>query len=167
MARSCMMCLLAAAATTLLPAFVLPPSRASKVERSTAWAGAIKTADAEPSPESNHAGVLLAAAATVGLLAGLVTGPDAAWARGKREGFYVALERPGYMSGIDAANAATKPGQIDFVTRSRIEFLQLPETLKALEKERQILDAAPSKEVRVRNGLAQLREYAKTAQIPM
>ena len=29
--------------------------------------------------------------------------------------------RPSYMQGVDAALAATKPGEIDFVTRSRIE----------------------------------------------
>ena len=31
------------------------------------------------------------------------------------------MVRPSYMQGVDAALAATKPGEIDFVTRSRIE----------------------------------------------
>ncbi|CAE7357374.1 unnamed protein product [Symbiodinium sp. CCMP2592] len=59
------------------------------------------------------------------------------------------LERPGYMQGIDAANAAWRPGEIDFVTRSRLEAAQFPKALKELEHEQEILAKAPTKAERL------------------
>ena len=108
MARFALVAVLALAFVTV--AFVVPSARPSapaprslpsKLER--------------PEPASD------AGAVVMGVLAGLVVGlavPAATWAAPLPE---FQLERPGFMQGIDAALAATKPGEIDFVTRSRIE----------------------------------------------
>eukprot|EP00435_Cladocopium_sp_Y103_P055194 s348_g18.t1 len=70
------------------------------------------------------------------------------------------LVRPSYMQGIDAANAAVKPGEIDYITRSRIEAAQLPKAQQEMEMTRVKLQAAPSKEERVAASLKRLREYS-------
>lgn len=70
------------------------------------------------------------------------------------------LVRPSYMQGIDAANAAVKPGEIDYITRSRIEAAQLPKAKEEMEMTRVKLQAAPSKEERVAASLKRLREYS-------
>ncbi|OLP96325.1 hypothetical protein AK812_SmicGene21465 [Symbiodinium microadriaticum] len=72
------------------------------------------------------------------------------------------LERPGYMQGIDAANAAWRPGEIDFVTRSRLEAAQFPKALKELEHEQEVLAKAPTKAERLAKVQQQVAEYSKT-----
>ena len=69
------------------------------------------------------------------------------------------------MQGIDAANAAIKPGEIDYVTRSRIEAAQFPQALQEIEKTQEKLREQPTKEQRVANSLKQLQEYNKVAEI--
>ena len=57
-----------------------------------------------------------AGAVVMGVLAGLVVGlavPASSWAATDMPDFQVV--RPGFMQGIDAALAATKPGEIDYV----------------------------------------------------
>ena len=65
----------------------------------------------------------------------------------------------------DAANAAIKPGEIDYVTRSRIEAAQFPQALQEIEKTQEKLREQPTKEQRVANSLKQLQEYNKVAEI--
>ena len=98
---------------TLGGVFVMPPARpvsapcrssGSKIERSE--------------PPSNAGAVLMAVLA--GLMVGIAS-PASSWAGtgSSRPDFQVV--RPSWMQGVDAALAATKPGEIDFVTCSRIE----------------------------------------------
>ena len=57
-----------------------------------------------------------AGAVVMGVLAGLVVGlavPASSWASTDMPDFQVV--RPGFMQGVDAALAATKPGEIDYV----------------------------------------------------
>ena len=95
--------------------------------------------------------------AVFAVLAGLMVSlavPQSSWAGtgGGRPDFQVV--RPGYMQGIDAANAAIKPGEIDYVTRSRIEAAQFPQALKEIEKTQEKREQ-PTKEQRVANSLKQ------------
>ena len=69
------------------------------------------------------------------------------------------------MQGIDASNAATKPGEIDYVTRSRIEAEQFPQALKEMEMTQAKLQDAPTKEQRIANYWKGVEEYKKVAQI--
>mmetsp|Transcript_10357 Transcript_10357/g.14533 ORF Transcript_10357/g.14533 Transcript_10357/m.14533 type:complete len:161 (-) Transcript_10357:147-629(-) len=95
----------------------------------------------------------------VGLALGLALVPSA-WAGTGSGRPDFQLVRPSYMQGIDAANAAVKPGEIDYVTRSRIEAAQFPKALKEMEMTRVKLEAAPTKEERVKASLKQLRQYS-------
>ena len=101
------------------------------------------------------------------LVAGLMVGlapPSFAGTGSGRPDFQVV--RPGYMQGIDASNAATKPGEIDYVTRSRIEAEQFPEVLKEIRKTQVKLQDAPTKEQRIENYRKGVEEYKKSAEIP-
>ena len=100
------------------------------------------------------------------LVAGLVVGMAPTWAGtgSGRPDFQVV--RPGYMQGIDAANAAIWPGEIDYVTRSRIEAAQFPQAFKELEKATAKLQDAPTKEQRIANYWKGVEEYKKIAEIP-
>ena len=106
-----------------------------------------------------------AAMTSMAVLAGLLIGifsPQAALAGtgGARPDFQVV--RPGYMQGIDAANAASKPGEIDYVTRSRLEAAQFPKAIKELELERTTLSKAPTKEERLQKVQQQVQEYSQS-----
>ncbi|CAE7519908.1 nrc-2, partial [Symbiodinium sp. CCMP2456] len=106
-----------------------------------------------------------AGAIAMGVLAGVMVGlavPASSWAINDLPEFSVV--RPSYMQGVDAALAATKPGEIDFVTRSRIEASYFPQVLEELKQERVKLEAAPSKQERLEKATQQMREYAQTAQ---
>ena len=105
-------------------------------------------------------------AVALAVLAGVIVGfAPASWAGtgSGRPDFQVV--RPGYMQGIDAANAAIKPGEIDYVTRSRIEAAQFPEAYKELKKATEKLQEAPTKEQRIANYLKGVEEYKKIAEI--
>ena len=100
------------------------------------------------------------------VLAGVIVGfapPSFAGTGSGRPDFQVV--RPGYMQGIDAANAAIKPGEIDYVTRSRIEAEQFPQALKEMEMTQAKLQDAPTKEQRIANYWKGVEEYKKVAQI--
>ena len=104
--------------------------------------------------------------AVFAVLAGLMVSlavPQSSWAGtgGGRPDFQVV--RPGYMQGIDAANAAFKPGEIDYVTRSRIEAAQFPKAAKEVDMTRAKLQKAPTKEERVAAQMKQLEEFNKSA----
>ncbi|CAE7495893.1 unnamed protein product [Symbiodinium natans] len=88
-------------------------------------------------------------AAFIAMLAGLILGlfampQDVEAGTGKLRPYFQ-LERPAYMQGIDAANAAWRPGEIDFVTRSRLEAAQFPKALQVAaydsERSREDFDA--------------------------
>ncbi|CAE7037244.1 nrc-2 [Symbiodinium natans] len=123
-----------------------------------------------PEPPSDAGTVVM------GVLAGLMVGlavPASSWAvndlpeflRPRKQRFSVV--RPSFMQGIDASLAATKPGEIDFVTRSRIEASYFPQVIEELKQEKVKLEAAPSKKERLEKAAQQMREYAKTAQFHM
>jgi len=110
--------------------------------------------------ESPHMPVMLA------VLAGLIVGfapPSWAGTGSGRPDFQVV--RPDYMQGIDAANAAIKPGEIDYVTRSRIEAAQFPQAQKEMQKAQTKLQDAPTKEQRIANYWKGVEEYKKIAEI--
>eukprot|EP00439_Symbiodinium_sp_Y106_P013613 s2530_g1.t4 len=133
-------------------AFVAPPLRVS-----TPRGLPDKLDRAEPPSD--------AGAVVMGVLAGVMVGlavPASSWAINDLPEFSVV--RPSYMQGVDAALAATKPGEIDFVTRSRIEASYFPQVLEELKQERVKLEAAPSKQERLEKATQQMREYAQTAQ---
>ena len=105
-------------------------------------------------------------AVVLAVLAGVIVGfapPSFAGTGSGRPDFQVV--RPGYMQGIDAANAAIKPGEIDYVTRSRIEAEQFPQALKEMQKTQAKLQDAPTKEQRIANYWKGVEEYKKVAQI--
>ncbi|CAE6919462.1 nrc-2 [Symbiodinium sp. CCMP2592] len=133
-------------------AFVAPPLRVS-----TPRGLPDKLDRAEPPSD--------AGAVVMGVLAGVMVAlavPASSWAINDLPEFSVV--RPSYMQGVDAALAATKPGEIDFVTRSRIEASYFPQVLEELKQERVKLEAAPSKQERLEKATQQMREYAQTAQ---
>jgi len=141
----------------LLPCF-LAPSTPRAVPRV-----AVKAGEAPPEQTPNVSAGFLA------VLAGLVlsfAAPQNSWAGTGSARPDFQLDRPAYMQGIDAANAATRPGEVDYVTRSRIEALHFPQALKEMEITQQKLSEAPTKEQRVANSLKQLEEYNKVAEIP-
>mmetsp|Transcript_127517 Transcript_127517/g.303007 ORF Transcript_127517/g.303007 Transcript_127517/m.303007 type:complete len:159 (+) Transcript_127517:89-565(+) len=139
----------------LLPCF-LAPSTPRAVPRV-----AVKAGEAPPEQTPNVSAGFLA------VLAGLVLSFAApSWAGTGTNRPVFQLDRPAYMQGIDAANAATRPGEVDYVTRSRIEALHFPQALKEMEITQQKLSEAPTKEQRVANSLKQLEEYNKVAEIP-
>merc|ERR1719152_687348 len=120
MARLAMVLPLAALAVTLLPAAFMTPPASHRKPDGIVTQTSFATEEVELSmPNSNPVGAVLAAA-MVGLLAGLISGPQVAGAA--RPDFL--LKRPDYMLGIDAANTSTKRGEIDFVTRSQINALE-------------------------------------------
>ena len=105
-------------------------------------------------------------AVVLAVLAGVIVGfapPSFAGTGSGRPDFQVV--RPGYMQGIDASNAATKPGEIDYVTRSRIEAEQFPEVLKEIRKTQVKLQDAPTKEQRIANYWKGVEEYKKVAEV--
>merc|ERR1711988_1019218 len=108
----------------------------------------------------------LAAAAVIGLAVGLVA-PQAAFAQQRAHSTF-SLDRPAYMQGIDAVGAATKKGEIDWVTRSRIEAMQYPLFVKELKAEQEALakNTIP-KEVRNERERQKLIELAKVTELPL
>eukprot|EP00933_Yihiella_yeosuensis_P027778 TRINITY_DN2163_c0_g1_i1.p1 TRINITY_DN2163_c0_g1~~TRINITY_DN2163_c0_g1_i1.p1 ORF type:complete len:169 (-),score=51.71 TRINITY_DN2163_c0_g1_i1:360-866(-) len=158
----------AAAAVVLLngAAFILPyaTSASNKDHKAASAASAMPHVTDSPvaTPASSLATFM--AAVMVGLLAGLVSYPAMTSAANLRPEFSVV--RPDWMQGIDAALAAVKKGEVDFVTRSHMEMASMPEALEELKKEKDVLDNAPSKEVRVKQQLEHLRELAKITPIP-
>mmetsp|Transcript_89786 Transcript_89786/g.279343 ORF Transcript_89786/g.279343 Transcript_89786/m.279343 type:complete len:166 (-) Transcript_89786:366-863(-) len=110
-----------------------------------------------------HAGVV---AGLVGLAVGLLASPQLAAAGVARSLPGFSLARPEYMQGDNAANAATKPGEVDYVTRSQIEWLQYPQTVQELQTVDAKLQSVPSKAERVEKVMEQVREFANEADIP-
>eukprot|EP00441_Pelagodinium_beii_P033351 CAMPEP_0197647180 /NCGR_PEP_ID=MMETSP1338-20131121/24424_1 /TAXON_ID=43686 ORGANISM="Pelagodinium beii, Strain RCC1491" /NCGR_SAMPLE_ID=MMETSP1338 /ASSEMBLY_ACC=CAM_ASM_000754 /LENGTH=164 /DNA_ID=CAMNT_0043220909 /DNA_START=70 /DNA_END=564 /DNA_ORIENTATION=+ len=163
MARLAMALSLAALAVMLLPTvFVTPPS-AGRIQHEALMKPSVPAAQEVElnMSNSNPVGAMLAAA-MVGLLAGLVTGPQMA----KAGGVQFALQVPDFMKGIDAVNAATKPGEIDFVTRSRIEALQFPMAAKEAKEFNQLIKDGPSKEERLQREKVMMQELAKVTEMP-
>jgi len=139
-----------------------PPAASHRKPDGIVTQTSFTTEEAELSmPNSNPVGAVLAAA-MVGLLAGLITGPQVA--RAARPDFL--LQRPDYMMGIDAANTSTKRGEIDFVTRSQINALEYPEALKESKAIQERMKTAPSKETRLQREKQQLKDLVKTTNIP-
>mmetsp|Transcript_3154 Transcript_3154/g.3678 ORF Transcript_3154/g.3678 Transcript_3154/m.3678 type:complete len:168 (+) Transcript_3154:115-618(+) len=120
--------------------------------------------EAPPAPGS--AAMAGAVASLVGLALGFLTGPQMASAGVARSLPDFSLVRPDYMQGIDASNAAKRPGEVDYVTRSHIEALLLPIAAEELKVESQKFDASPSRADRVEKLMRQLRELAPEADIP-
>jgi len=106
-----------------------------------------------------------AAAAVLGLLVGLVCGPEAVSAVPRPLPDF-SLTRPESLKGVDAANAATKPGQVDFVTRSQIEAMQFPSARKEIEQQQEKLRSIPTKAERVQKAKAHMQQLAEKLQIP-
>eukprot|EP00930_Biecheleria_cincta_P000214 TRINITY_DN10044_c0_g1_i2.p1 TRINITY_DN10044_c0_g1~~TRINITY_DN10044_c0_g1_i2.p1 ORF type:complete len:171 (-),score=49.41 TRINITY_DN10044_c0_g1_i2:309-821(-) len=108
----------------------------------------------------------LAAAAVIGLAVGLAA-PQAAFAQQRAHPTF-SLDRPAYMQGIDAVGAATKKGEIDWITRSRIEAMQYPQYVKELRAEQELMakNTIP-KEVRNERERQKLLELAKVTELPM
>jgi len=106
-----------------------------------------------------------AAAVVLGLLVGLVSGPEVASATPRPLPDF-SLTRPESLMGVDAANAATKPGQVDFVTRSQIEAVQFPSARKEVQRQQEKLRSIPTKAQRVQKAQAQMQQLAKKLEIP-
>eukprot|EP00438_Fugacium_kawagutii_P036049 Skav214309 [mRNA] locus=scaffold998:136739:137212:+ [translate_table: standard] len=156
MARLLALTLLAALLLIGYPSFVAPSS-----PRAVPRAALQAQSDFQEFDRPNVPAIALA------VMAGLIVGfaqPSWAGTGSGRPDFQVV--RPGYMQGIDAANAAIWPGEIDYVTRSRIEAAQFPQAFKELQKAEAKLQEAPTKEQRVANYLKGVQEYKKIAEIP-
>mmetsp|Transcript_48841 Transcript_48841/g.91494 ORF Transcript_48841/g.91494 Transcript_48841/m.91494 type:complete len:166 (+) Transcript_48841:90-587(+) len=159
MARSLLIGAVALAATYLSTEFVVPPSRRMLQPRRC-----VPSKVESPEPSTDFGAVVMALVA--GLAVGLAA-PASSWAGtgGARPDFQVV--RPGFMQGIDAALAATKPGEIDYVTRSRIEASYFPQVKEELKATSMKLQEAPSKQERLEKVSQQLRDYAEGAEIRM
>merc|ERR1712117_505995 len=107
----------------------------------------------------------LVAAIALGAVAGFATRPTMASAVPRPLPEF-SLVRPDYMQGIDAANASTRKGTIDFVTRSQLEALQFPKAREEVRKQEAAAKAAPSKEQRVQRVQAQAQRLASLLEIP-
>merc|ERR1719422_1808364 len=121
-----------------------------------------------PAAESADLGcaAAVAAASVLGLVAGLLTGPAAASAVSSKPRPAFQLERPAYMQGIDASNAASSKGQVDFVTRSQMEALKFPEARAELKEEQGRIRSAPPKLERVQRQQQDLEKLAADEDIP-
>jgi len=112
-------------------------------------------------PEAHPLAAFVLAAA-LGLTAGyLIPGSKSALAVPRALPDF-SLTYPESMKGVDAANAATKPGQFDYVMRSRIEASQFRKARQELVREQEQLRSIPSKAERVQRAQGQLEELAKT-----
>mmetsp|Transcript_4717 Transcript_4717/g.11096 ORF Transcript_4717/g.11096 Transcript_4717/m.11096 type:complete len:165 (-) Transcript_4717:50-544(-) len=147
----------AAAASQASLTFVLLAGGHTELPRAARLAA--HPADALPLTE--QANSALAVAVLVGLLAGLASAPQIAAAVPRASSSDFSLERPAYMQGVDASNAATKPGHIDFVTRSRMEAGQFSQAAEEAKRERVLIESAVSKEARVESQRAMALAYAK------
>ena len=76
------------------------------------------------------------------------------------------IQRPDYMQGLDASNAAIRPGEVDFVTRSQMEALTFPVAAEQLEREQGAIRRAPAKVERVERQQQQVERLAAQEQIP-
>ncbi|CAE7748382.1 Disp1 [Symbiodinium pilosum] len=159
-AARCM--LLSMLALTVMPGvFVTPPS--GQVSKPCIRGSNISRMQ-RSEPPSNAGTMLMAVMA--GVMVAVVS-PASSWAGtgGARPDFQVA--RPGYMQGIDAALAATKPGEIDHRARlfewypNPASFF--PQVVEELKREQVKLEAAPTKQERLEKNMKQMQEYAKTA----
>merc|ERR1719422_1033959 len=121
-----------------------------------------------PAAESADFGCAAAvvAASVLGLVAGLLAGPTAASAVSSKPRPEFQLQRPAYMQGIDASNAAISKGQVDFVTRSRMEALTFPEVRTELKEEQGRILAAPPKQERVQRQQQEMERLAAEEDIP-
>jgi len=158
MARLAMVLPLATLAMVLLPTLFVTPPSAGHLQRERLVKPSVSAAQEVEMESTSNAVAAVLAAAVVGVLAGLVTAPKVAMADSFPDFF---LRRPDYMQGIDAANAAIKPGEIDYVSRSRIEALQFPQTVKEGKAANELMKKAPTKEQRLQREKVILAELAK------
>ena len=142
------------ACAVMASAFVAPVSRPVTTPR------VVMSAKGSKSPDVPSGNVQPMMAVLLGLIFGMTLAPHSAMAGTGSSRPVFQLVRPSYMQGIDAANAAVKPGEIDYVTRSRIEAAQLPKAQQEMEMTRVKLDKAPTKEERVAASLKRLRQYS-------
>jgi len=164
MARLAMVLPLAALAMMWLPTlFVTPPLAGHMQHERFAKPSALAAQTAGLEAANSHPVAAVLAAAVIGVLAGLVTGPKMAMAA---SGADPLMRRPDYMQGIDAANAATRPGQIDYITRQRIEALQFPQSMEEAKAANELVKKAPTQEQRVQRQKAVLEELSKTTELP-
>mmetsp|Transcript_96868 Transcript_96868/g.312257 ORF Transcript_96868/g.312257 Transcript_96868/m.312257 type:complete len:174 (+) Transcript_96868:208-729(+) len=161
---------LVGACALLLPSAFVPckapshPAVAATRFRDLQTGSAAESAAAvEPSPSGAAAAASLAVA--LGLFAGLLVGPQMASAGGSQALPTFQLSYPPGLQGIDAANSAIEKGEIDFVTRSRIEALGFPQGVKEFKVDDARRRAAPSKAERGEKEQQRIDDYAKTAQI--
>ena len=105
------------------------------------------------------------AAVVCGAMAGFASGSTVASAVPRPLPEF-SLIRPEYMQGVDAANAATSPGTIDFISRSQIEASQFPKAREEVRKQDAAFKAAPSREQRVQRAQVQAERLAKSLEIP-
>uniref|UniRef100_A0A7S2FFT0 PS II complex 12 kDa extrinsic protein n=1 Tax=Alexandrium andersonii TaxID=327968 RepID=A0A7S2FFT0_9DINO len=151
---------LALVALSSTPAFVATPARPRTAQ-------VARPATATPEAAGEAPAVQPAAvAALVGLLVGLASSPLAASAGVARSLPDFALSRPEYMQGIDASNSATKPGEVDYVTRSQIQWVQMPKAREEALDHNSRVREGPAKAERVEKVMSQLRELASEADIP-
>lgn len=145
-------------------AFLAAPARRRPVQPASAPHPA---PEAVGQPSGPITGGLPATAAVIaGLLIGLAAAPLTASAGIARTLPDFSLSRPEYMQGVDASNAATKPGEVDYVTRSQIQWMQLPKTGEELAQVRErIKDALPKADF-VEKAKEHLQELAGKADIP-
>jgi len=157
---SALACLAVAAAvlavvSTVSPVFLAAPG-CRRVEQP-------RPHPATPAEPQGSAVVAGAAAVFVGLAIGLAAGPQMAAAGVTRPLPDFSITRPEYMQGIDASNSAWKPGEIDYVTRSQIEWLQLPKAREEASVAEERLMNAESKEERVQRLMEQARAFVAEA----
>merc|ERR1712032_918878 len=105
------------------------------------------------------------AAVVFGAVAGFASGSTVAMAVPRPLPEF-SLIRPDYMQGVDAANAATSRGTIDFITRSKIDALQFPKAREEVRKQEAAFKMAPSREQRVQRAQAQAERLAVFLEIP-
>lgn len=149
-------------------AFMLPQAGSGSVMQKEPVRGSSKVPAPSPLDEADISSCMatLAAAAVIGLAVGLAA-PQAAFAQQRAHPTF-SLDRPAYMQGIDAVGAATKKGEIDWVTRSRIEAMQYPLFVKEVKTERELMAKNTiSKEVRNEREKQKLLELAKVTELPM
>eukprot|EP00446_Apocalathium_sp_SHHI-4_P035886 CAMPEP_0177317914 /NCGR_PEP_ID=MMETSP0368-20130122/13791_1 /TAXON_ID=447022 ORGANISM="Scrippsiella hangoei-like, Strain SHHI-4" /NCGR_SAMPLE_ID=MMETSP0368 /ASSEMBLY_ACC=CAM_ASM_000363 /LENGTH=173 /DNA_ID=CAMNT_0018777301 /DNA_START=71 /DNA_END=592 /DNA_ORIENTATION=- len=159
------------ACALLLPSAFVPgkaPSRtaapATRFRDVQTGSAAVSGAAVEPSP--SVAPVAASLVVVLGLFAGLFAGPQVVSAGGSQALPTFQLSSTQGMQGIDASNATTEKGQMDFVTRCRIEAQAFLEGVKEFKVDEAIRRDAPAKEEQAGMAQQQIDEYAKTAQIP-
>lgn len=140
-------------------AFVAPGAPRASADGAALPLQPLEQPASEPAADASVQPFVVLAA---GFAAGLLVSAQVAVAGTGKDRPVFQVVRPDYMKGVDAAGAATKPGQVDYVTRSRMELSSMQEAEKELAQDESVINKANQDRFqRLHNELVMLQQMAK------